>query len=350
MEVTSMKVMTSLVSRNRSMRAAKVLVASTLFFTATLAQAAGFRSIDIPADAEGPAIEGAIWSPCAEPPGEVHVRNRALPGVADCPLLGDNLPLVVVSHGRGGSFIGHHDTAEVLADAGFVVAAINHPGDNSADLSRVNDLSTYVERPTDIKRLIDVMVGTSPFAARIDSDRIGFFGFSRGGYTGLVLIGGNPDWASAPAACRHSSSFACGQLLRQEFPPTPLTHDARIKAAVLADPLAPLFNADSLEAVNVPVQLWASERGGDGVAPHDVAAVDKNLPATHEYHVVTNAGHFAFVPPCPPAAAPQFCTDAPGFDRAAFHAQFNADVLAFLQTHLPAKQAVGGIATNRAGQ
>lgn len=40
---------------------------------------------------------------------------------------GDKLPLVVVSHGRGGDSVGLHDTAEALADAGFVVAAINHP-------------------------------------------------------------------------------------------------------------------------------------------------------------------------------------------------------------------------------
>jgi predicted dienelactone hydrolase len=345
-----MKVMTSLVSRNRSMRGRKLLVAGTLFFTATLAQAAGFRTIDIPADAEGPAMQGAIWSPCAEPPGEVHLRNRALPGVTDCPLLGDHLPLVVVSHGRGGSFIGHHDTAEVLADAGFVVAAIAHPGDNSADLSRVNDLSTYVERPTDIKRLIDVMIGTSPFAARIDSERIGFFGFSRGGYTGLVLIGANPDWASATPLCRHLISHVCDQILKQQFPVEPLTHDPRIKAAVIADPLAVWFTADSLKAVTVPVQLWASERGGDGVLPDVVAAVDTNLPAKHEYRVEANAGHFAFLPPCPPAFPPEFCTDAQGFDRAAFHAQFNADALAFFQTYLTAKRPVGGIATNRAGQ
>jgi len=329
-----MNAIKSFLSGDRPRYAGRFPVASVFCVAATLAQAAGFQSIDIAADAEGPAIHGTMWSPCAEPPGEVHIRGRNLPGVMDCPLLGENLPLVVVSHGKGGSSIGHHDTDEVLADAGFVVVAIDHPGDNFSDLSRVSDLATYVERPTDIKRVIDFMVGASPFAARIDPDRIGFFGFSRGGYTGLVLIGANPDWASATAACRHFASFACGQILRQEFPVEPLTHDPRIKAAVLADPLAPLFNADSLKPVRVPVQLWASERGGDGVSPHDVAAVDKNLPAKHQYRVVINAGHFAFVPPCPPAAAPEFCSDAPGFDRVAFHAQFNADVLAFFRTHL----------------
>ncbi|MFP3747982.1 hypothetical protein SB816_33500, partial [Achromobacter sp. SIMBA_011] len=55
------------------------------------------------------------------------------------------------------------------------------------------DAQEFFERPTDIKRLVDYMLGPSADAARIDPARIGFFGFSRGGYTGLVLAGGNPD-------------------------------------------------------------------------------------------------------------------------------------------------------------
>jgi predicted dienelactone hydrolase len=106
---------------------------------------------------------------------------------------------------------------------------------------------------------------------------------------------------------------------------------------VIVDPLAVFFSADSFAAVEVPVQLWASEHGGDGVSPESVAAVERSLPAKHEYHVVPNAGHFAFLIPCPPALAkdrPEICTDAAGFDRVAFHKQFNAEVLAFFRTHL----------------
>jgi predicted dienelactone hydrolase len=33
-------------------------------------------------------------------------------------------------------------------------------------------------------------------------------------------------------------------------------------------------------------------------------------------------------------AVPEICTDAPGFDRGAFHKKFNADVLAFFRAHL----------------
>jgi predicted dienelactone hydrolase len=46
-----------------------------------------------------------------------------------------------------------------------------------------------VERPTDIKRTIDFMLGAWSDSPRIDPRHIGFFGFPRGGYTGLVEIG-----------------------------------------------------------------------------------------------------------------------------------------------------------------
>jgi predicted dienelactone hydrolase len=63
----------------------------------------------------------------------------------------------------------------MLADAGFVAAAINHPGDTASDMSRSDDLSVFIERPNDIKRLINFMIGASPAASNIDPDRIGFF-------------------------------------------------------------------------------------------------------------------------------------------------------------------------------
>jgi predicted dienelactone hydrolase len=61
------------------------------------------------------------------------------------------------------------------------------------------------------------------------------------------------------------------------------------------------------------------------------------LPTPHEYHVVLNSTHFAFLSPCPPAAATahsDLCKDAPGFDRVAFHKELDAEVLAFLRKHL----------------
>src|SRR3982074_2168418 len=122
------------------MYARKLLGAIILCLIATLAQGAG------------PALTGAVWYPCSQPPGEVDFGRFELPGVKDCPLPEGNLPLIVFSHGRRGNFAGHHDTAAALANTGFVVAAINHPGDTVLDLSRTDELSIHVERPNDIRR------------------------------------------------------------------------------------------------------------------------------------------------------------------------------------------------------
>jgi predicted dienelactone hydrolase len=73
--------------------------------------------------------------------------DYGLVGVKDCPITGAKLPLVVSSHGTAGWFGGHHDTAAALADAGFVVAAINHSGN---DRSKSDDLSVFGSRPADI--------------------------------------------------------------------------------------------------------------------------------------------------------------------------------------------------------
>ena len=318
------------------MRLLQPVVMITLCLLASAAQAAGFRFIDVPADAEGPAMTGALWYPCAEPPGTMRYGPYVLPVSKDCPLSGEKHPLIVVSHGRGGTFMGHHDTAEALADAGFIVAAINHPGDTSSDKSRATELSVYVSRPVDIKRLVDYMVGSSPAAPFIDPSRIGFFGFSRGGYTGLAVIGANADWANATGYCGDSPARGCQQIRNREFPAGPIPHDPRIKAAVVADPLAVFFTAEAVAPIKVPVQIWASELGGDGVFLRDVAPLDVNLSAPHEFHVVRNAGHFAFFL-CPPAlaqSAPDLCTDRSGFDRAVFHKEFNAAAVKFLQDNL----------------
>lgn len=319
------------------MRLAVITAALALSLAATDAEAAGFRFIDVPAEGDQPAMHGGIWYPCAEPAQDIALGDITLRGVKDCPVSGDKLPLVVISHGYGGSFLGHHDTAEALADAGFAVAAISHPGDNARDKSGAGELQIFVDRPAHIRRLIDFMLGASPLAQRIDAERVGFFGFSRGGYTGLALIGARPDWAAARSFCAESPAHFCGQVHDRAFPSAAPAPDPRIKAAVIADPLAIFFTAQSFSAITVPVQLWGSQRGGDGVTPESVAAVNQGLPEPHAFHVVPNSAHFAFLAPCSPALAadvPQICTDAAGFDRVAFHRELDAAVVAFLKKEL----------------
>lgn len=324
------------------MRLQTLLLAGLASLAAATAHAAGLKFIQVPADAAGPAINAAMWSPCASPPGAVKIKGFLVPAVPDCPIVGEKLPLVVISHGYGGWYLDLHDMAETLADAGFVVVAINHPHANHADMSQANGLGVLRQRPIDIKRTIDFMLGASVDSAKIDPQRVGFYGFSQGGYAGLVIGGANPDFNKLPPRCSDPTAIGCppaGQPkpARKQLPPEMLTHDPRVRAIVVADPLSVVFQtADSVKDIKVPLQLWSSQFGGDAVSPVDVKRLAGLLPRTPDFHVVPNAVHFSFLASCHKGAGKpsDLCIDRPGFDRVAFHKTFDADVLAFFRQHL----------------
>ena len=315
----------------------RIILTILLCLSATISYAAGMKFAEIPSSQEGPALKVAVWTPCASPAQSMTVGPYVLEGRPNCPTVGEKLPLIVISHGHGGSLLNHHDLAETLADAGFVVAAINHPGDTYSDMSRNADESVFVERPTDIKRLIYYMLHAAPDAGRIDPEKIGFFGFSRGGYTGLVLAGGNPDFLHSNIPCTDPTLPICQQLRRKQVPKGPLTHDPRIKAYVLADPLDEFPTEKSLRDVKAPIQLWASQFGGDGVLPASMDSLAHLLPNEPDFHVVSDAAHFAFLAPCPPGLtkdSPRLCADEKDFNRVTFHRALDEEVLDFFQTRL----------------
>ncbi|QVQ27920.1 alpha/beta hydrolase family protein [Achromobacter deleyi] len=308
-----------------------------LALSAGLSQAAGFQRLNLPMDQNGPALQGAVWYPCAEPAGETKIGRAVIAAVPDCRMPGGRYPLIVMSHGSAGSYLSHHDTAAALADAGFVVAAINHVGDNAQDRSRQGYLSIFSTRPREMRRLIDYMTGAWPGKSQLDPDKVGFFGFSRGGYTGLVLAGAVPDFQTGLATCQDAPTLPmCRDIAAGKVPKQPYPQDARIKAAVIADPLN-AFPGEALKHVAIPIQLWASEQGGDGVSPASVDAVRQGLGVAPDYLVARGSAHFAFLTPCSPEqteAQPVICKDEPGFDRAAFHRDLNARAAVYFKAQL----------------
>src|SRR5262249_10587211 len=147
---------------------------------------AGFTRVMVP-DPDGPALETGIWYPSDALASSQRLGLYTQTVAVGGEIVGRGLPLVVMSHGAGGSFEGHLDTALALAEAGFVVAAVTHTGDNYRDQSQFGRLYT---RPPHIKALIDYMLTSWPHHAALDASRVGAFGFSAGGFTTLVLIGG----------------------------------------------------------------------------------------------------------------------------------------------------------------
>jgi predicted dienelactone hydrolase len=315
---------------------------ATLMLATTPALSAGFERVTV-TDPEGPPLEAAIWYPSEAPasaqPIGLYQQTVATGGA----VAGRGLPLIVMSHGSGGSFEGHYDTALALAEAGFVVAAVTHTGDNYRDHSGF----THVEnRPRHIKALVDFMLASWPHHDLIDPARIGMFGFSAGGFTALVAIGGVPDLSLGAAYCaQYPDEWACRKVREAgggpREVPTAFVHDPRIAAAVIAAPaIGYSFTPEALAAIKVPIQLWRGD--SDEILPHPRHAqhVYEGLPAKPEYHVVPKAGHFAFLAPCTPMAeryAAEICHDPAGFDRAAFHREFNPAVVAFFKAKLPAQ-------------
>ncbi|WP_373991812.1 alpha/beta hydrolase family protein [Duganella sp. BuS-21] len=303
------------------------------------AHAAGFQRAQA-ADPDGKALAIGIWYPSQATPRRTSFGATTMSVAVDSPIDGRALPLIVISHGTGGSLLDHYDTAIALADAGYVVAAVTHRGDNHADRSR----SVFImDRPRQISRVIDHVLSNWAGSATIDPSRIGMFGFSAGGFTTLASIGGRADFSRiGPMCSEYPGDFVC-QLLAKAgpdglvAPDSSLVHDARIKAAVVAAPaLGFTFAPDGLKDVRIPVQLWRAEE--DALLPHPrYAEPVRQALGISDYHVVSQAGHFDFLPPCSDTLAtiaPMICTSNAGFDRAAFHLSFNTSVVDFFSRSL----------------
>lgn len=277
----------------------------------------------------------------------ISVRQTSVadPGHAPIPVAiwfppsGTALPLIVISHGTGAGLISHGDTAQALAEAGFVVVTPMHPGDNFQDSSMVGRPEWLADRSRHVSQVIDFMFATWEGRARLVRDRVGIFGFSAGATTALISIGGVPDLQGVPAHCARAPEFVCSLMAppgtRTGFGPPPLVHDHRIAAAVIAAPgLGFAFAPGGLANVRVPVQLWAGE--SDRTVPSETNAnvVRQLLTGPVDFHSVPGAVHLSFLAPCGPDSPPEICQDGEGFDRAAFHRALNRSMTEFFRRHL----------------
>lgn len=315
---------------------------ATLYLNAaTPEHPVGFAEIAIE-DAQDKPLWVAIWYPTDSRSGLKVIGLSAQSVATNGAVAGRDLPLVVFSHGNGGLGSSHSDTALALASAGFVVAAVTHTGDNARDDSYVGTSRWLIDRPRHIHIVLDYMLNNWPTREQIDHARAGVFGFSAGGFAALVSIGGVPDLAQIARHCTAHPEFACGlwkQLPSAPVPETAWVHDPRIKAAVIAAPgYGFAFEPDGLRQVTAAVQLWS------GIEDHNVpyqtneAVVRRLLSPPPEYHAVRGAAHFSFLAPCPSWLFPLICEDAKGFDRAAFHRDFNDSVVAFYKRQLATRK------------
>jgi predicted dienelactone hydrolase len=319
---------------------AALAAALALYTCPSFASNVGFQSLTI-SNGQDKAITVGIWYPTNSAPSTTVLETYTQSVSTDAPIQGQRLPLIVISHGNGSSFSQHYDTALALAQDGFVVAALSHTGDTYDDASR--QLRVW-DRPAQLRRLLDYMITEWPNHSNIESTSVGAFGFSSGGFTVLAAAGGVPDLTKVTPFCdTHPLAYEC--QLREPIPSSPTQvpespwfHDQRIKAAVVVAPaLGYTFDKSRLQHVLIPIQLWRAMDDHILAHPYYAEAVRIALPRAPEYHVIPNADHFDFLAPCSEQLkkyAPVICDGKAGFDRVAFHAQFNSDVVKFFRRTL----------------
>jgi len=305
------------------------------------------------------ALRTTIWYPAVASAVEQPLQVRGLnifvlgsvaqnAGLAVAP---PKFPLILLSHGTGGTALSLAWFGTTLAAHGYIVAGVNHPGNNAAEPYTVEGFSTWWERARDLSEVIDALLKDATFGSRIDASRVGAAGFSPGGYTMIEIAGGIPDrtaliafYASpkADGLCTSPPEFPTllgdFQKLVKENPEflrhsTDSYHDARVRSVfAIAPALGPAFRPASLAKITIPVEIVAGE--GDTNVPISSGArhLAVNIPGSKLIIYPGGVGHYVFLDSCTEIgqkSASILCNDAAGVKRDIIHAQTIDSALQF---------------------
>ena len=250
-------------------------------------------------------------------------------------------PLIVISHGTGGSGLSMAWLGEALARHGYIAAAVNHPGNNGAEPYTVEGFSIWWERARDLSEVISGMLADANIGAHVDPKRIGAAGFSLGGYTMIEIAGGITDAAGflrfcdsaqRDALCTSPPEFPTlvedfRKLIREHpdvlRPAGGSYRDPRIRSVfAMAPALGPAFPAARLRNISIPVAIV----GGESDQNVPIASSAKYFAATipvAELHVFPGrVAHYVFLDTCTETGRktlPGLCVDANGVNRDAIH-------------------------------
>lgn len=319
---------------------------------------AGILDLEISDSAGRRPLSVSLWYPTHAPgPSMRFGENAVFEGVTaapGAPLADGPFPLVLVSHGLDGNSLNQAWLARALAEAGFVVAAPNHPGTTTWD--RDPEMrSRLAERPRDLSRVIDAAFDHPDVGPAIDRQRIAAIGHSLGGWTVMALIGAAFDAPRHAGYCAgHPDSPDCRFMRDAGIGDHPVhladlvatDADPRIGAAIILDlaftqGLAPT----SLAGIRVPVLVIGAPRGGVLDLDMESRALAASLPgASVSYAEPDGVSHYDFVGTCKQGGLAILAEDDPEFvtvcsegsaQRAARHAVVAALVTDFLNATFP---------------
>lgn len=274
---------------------------------------AGMSELVSPSTPDVQGLPWLVWYPTAEPEqptSEGHTNFDAARNAA--PLRGRH-PVVVLSHGSGGTSMTHWRTARYLARCGYVVLAVVHRDDNAVVSTGSSSLAVWRSRPKEWSFALDQLLA-SRYAPFIDRQRVAAVGFSAGAYTALAVGGARPSSLALDDYClahtRHDVLCIHYSLLRRlgirierevgmRRETLEASKDTRVRVVVaMAPPGAALFTQQGLQGLEVPTLLIQGDHDSVLKYPDDARYLKAMLTARAEYQTVPG-GHFVFVSTAP---------------------------------------------------
>lgn len=262
------------------------------------------------------------------------------------------LPLVLLSHGTGGSAVQMMWLGFYLASRGYIVAAINHHGNTASEPQpAAPGFLLYWERARDLSVLLDKLLADPLFGPRIDRERIGAAGFSLGGYTVISIAGGQfsqrqfDSFCASPQrdfTCEPQPEFRDAPKLFAELqktdPPTPgsivvqesLRHagdsyrDRRIKRVfALAPALGSGFTKAGLGKINIPVFIVVGRADKVTPPPTNAENYARLIRRAKLTILPGEIGHYTFLAECNAHGRSilDICRDPASINRAQVHQQ-----------------------------
>ena len=287
----------------------------------------GLAALAVSDDRADRPLEGFVWYPTAQTAGaQTHHGNpvwQGITAIADAPPMPGKRPLVVLSHGMYGNAMNQSWLADGLVDAGFIVAAVHHPG-TSTWMRDADHARMLWDRPRDISRLIDHMLADPALAAHVDADQIFMAGHSLGGFTAVALAGGRFDGAAYRAKCDSAiGEMVCGIFDRWDVAQTPEDvaqmeqdlSDPRIKGFAVFDlGGTQSFSDASLAAIDTPMLVIGAPIANSGLELDiESRALVQMLPAAStRYLEPEDLSHFDFLGVCTPRAVDILASEEPG--------------------------------------
>jgi predicted dienelactone hydrolase len=326
-------------------------IASTVLLAAcATAQPPGKADVSAGYDAQritsvdGRPIQLDIWYPTTaiEQPQNYNFGTGSAARTAA--VAGDNLPVVILSHGAMGAASNYSWIAEPLARHGYVVLGVSHFGESPAfgqATMTPATVSHYGDRTRDIGAALDFLVSKSIYAGHIDPRRIGGLGHSSGGATILMLAGASFSMADMRVYCAQARAIDKGCQYPIGAPSTdqtPIPAPKPVKALALMDPaVGPGFTEAGLRSLGTSALVIGS--ANDDFLPYAAHAgrIGDLLGSASVVRLSGGEGHFVYVDRCNlpiNVMGVALCSDRAGVDRSAVHARLVPRILSFFDQHL----------------